>query len=497
MKNLHNRIKGNAQKALQKLQRRLHFRFPHLFADIPENRAFLKENDEKENLVSKVPLDEELRQSAIWGVELYGPKEMSSLYANLEKLGWAGSRFDMPDSDILEWLRQVRRYGYIGERNLGVVYRPQEKGLGREYFAPIPITCEYLLVSFKQISPSLTAIHVHFVLNEESSKIYENILNTDRKTLYRRLKGRRGYSMPGVLNQKRELIETARLERAHIASRWFEQNLPGVFSGGSLVDELPTGELITMNNHVALKDPKEDKEEEPKWPDLLGVDRWFDGWLHPKNQGFGLILDERRNTKRYHSIATLTINCLPEDHYLFRSGRDQGAVNAFVYRELSGIATRLAASDYLKEIGRRIRDIREGVGKASRNRVALLETLDRLEAFYRDAIGDPAIAEELSGLKDRDFKWDCTRFVSQTLSRNEPVELPSMLHNLTSQIADNVHADGRSARQLFQELASTLSTRESIRAQQRMECLTKVAVAIAIISLFVAALGVYLGVTGK
>lgn len=490
MKSLRNQIIRNSHEALRKLQRRLHFRFPNLFRDTPENRTFLKDHDAKENILSMVPLDEELRHAAIWGVELYGPKEISTLYENLEKLGWAGSRFGMPDSDILEWVRRARRYGYTGERNLGVVYRPKENRPGRDYFAPMPDVCEYLIISLNQISPSLTAIYVYFVLNEESSTRYETILNTDRKTFYRRFKGRKGYSRPGVLNQKRELIEKARLERAHIASRWFAQHLPGLFSGGPLVDELPTGELITMNNHVALKDPKEDKEEEPKWPDLLGIDRWFDGWIHPKHEGFGLILDEQRNAKKYHSIVTLTTSCLPDDHYLFSNGRDRGAFNALVYQELHGIAIRLAASNYLKEIGRRIRDAREGVGEASKNRVALVKTLDRLEAFYRDAIGDPAIAEELSKLKEYHFKRDCTQFVSKTLRRSETIELPSALHDMTNRIADSVHAEGQSARQLFQEFASTLSTRESIRAQGRMECL-------AILAIVIAGIGVYFGITGN
>lgn len=490
MKSLRNQIIQNSLEALRKLQRRLHFRFPNLFRDTPENRTFLKDHDAKENSLSKIPLDEELRQAAIWGVELYGPKEISTLYENIEKLGWAGSRFGIPDSDILEWVRRARRYGHTGSRNLGVVHRPKEKGAGRDYFSPMPNACKYLLVSVNQISPSLTAIHVYFVLNEASSKLYETILNTDRKTLYRRFKGRKGYSIPGVLNQKREFIEKARLERAHIASSWFAQHLPGLFCGGPLVNELPTGELITMNNHVSLKDPKERKDEEPKWPDLLGIDRWFDGWLHPKHEGFGLILDEQRNNKKYHSIVTLTTGRLPDDHYLFSNGRDWGAYNAIVYQELGGIAIRLAASDYLKEIGRRIRDAREGVGEASKNRVALIKTLDRLEAFYRDSIGDPAIAEELSGLKEHHFERDCTKFVSKTLSRSETVELPSALHNMTNRIADSVHTDGRSARQLFQEFASTLSTRESIRAQRRMEILT-------IVAIVIAGIGAYFGITGN
>lgn len=153
MKSLRNQMIRNSHEALRKLQQRLHFRFPNLFRDIPENRTFLKDHDAKENILSRVPLDEELRHAAIWGVELYGPKEISTLYENLEKLGWAGSRFGLPDSDIIEWVRRVRRYGYTGERNLGVVYRPKEKGPGRDYFAPMPDVCEYLIISLYQISP--------------------------------------------------------------------------------------------------------------------------------------------------------------------------------------------------------------------------------------------------------------------------------------------------------------------------------------------------------
>ena len=494
MKGLRDQLLENALEAFRKLQWRLHLRFPNLFPYVHENRVFRRDRDAKENRLSKVPLDDELRQASVWGVELYGPKEISVLYENLAKLGWAGCRFDMPETDVLEWLRRMRRYGHTGQRNLGVVYRQKDKGAGRDYFAPMPDACEYLLVSVNQITPSLTAIHVHFVLNEDSSKIYESILNTDRKTIYRRFKGGKGYSVPGVLNQKREIIEKARLERARMASSWFAHHLPGLFSGGPLVDELPTGELITMKNHDALKDPAEKKDEDTEWPNLLGINLWFDGWLHPKHEGFGLILEEQRNHKKYHSIVTLKTSSLSDDDFRFTNGRGLGAYNKIVYEDVGGIAIYLAASSYLREIGRRIRETREGIGQASKNRLSLINTLDRLEAFYRDSIGDPAIAEELSGLDERHFEWDCTKFISRNLSRSDTVELPSTLCSFTNRIADGVHAEGRSARQLFQEFASTLSTRESIRAQQKMERLTIAAIVIASISVLIAGSSLYFGV---
>ncbi|MFC6199418.1 hypothetical protein [Ponticaulis profundi] len=487
----------NASIALRKIQRRLHLRFPNIFPDDLESRKFYKEHDAKENIISQVPLDEDLRQSAVWGVELYGPKEISGLYEGLEKLGWAGSRFGLPDSDCLEWVRRARQYGHTGKRNLSIVYRHKEKGPGRDYFAPMPDICNYLLVSINQITPSLTAVHVYFVLNDDATKLYESILNEDRKTYYQKVRGRKGYLIPGVLNQKRDLIEQARLKRAHIASGWFSQHLPGLFSGGPLIDELPTGELILMRNHAALKDPKEDKQLEIKWPDMLGIDQWLDGWVNPTYEGYGLIIDSRHGLKKYHCIVTLRTSSVPDDYYLFRNGRDRGVYDAIVYQDLGGIAVHLAASSYIKEIGRRIREIRETVSQASNNRLALIDTLDQLETFYRDTIGDPAIAEELSKLGKHEFEFDCTKFVTRNLRRGEKVELPTALYKLTKRISENVHADGRSARQLFQEFSSTLSTRESIRTQQRMERLTIVAIFIACISLAVAAIGVYVSGTGK
>lgn len=492
MKNFGGRLFQRVRHLLKELHTRVHFRFPNLVPDVPENKIFHKEKDAEENQESKVPLEEDLRQAAVWGVELYGPKEIATLYEGIERLGWAGGRFGIPDSDVLEWVRRVRRYGHGGSRDLGVVCRPKEKGAGREYFSPMPDTCKYLLISINQITPSLTAVLVYFVLNKETAKIYETILNTDRKTFYKRLKGRSGYSIPGVLNQKGDMIEKARLQRADIASSWFAQHLPGMFSGGALINELPTGELIAMNSHVSFKNTEDDHDrgKGKTWAHLLGVNRRFDGWLHPEHAGFGLILDERRENKKYHSIVTLTTSALPDDLYLFSNGRSWGAYHAFVYGQIKGVAIRLAASNYLSEIGRRIRDARECVGQASRSRVAISQTLNQIEGFYRSAIGDPAIAEEMSGLDESEFDWDCTKFVSADRDFKDTLELPSALHKMTKRIADGVHAEGRSARQLFQEVATTLSTRESIRAQRRMETLT-------ILAIVVAGIGVYFGVTGE
>jgi len=487
----------NAFIALRKLQWRLHLRFPNSFPDTIENRKFHKEHDAKENIISQVPLDEDLRQSAVWGVELYGPKEISALYEGLEKLGWAGSRFGLEDSDCLEWVRRARQYGHTGKRNLSIVYRQKEKGPGRDYFAPMPDVCNYLLVSIYQITPSLTAVHVYFVLSDESTKIYESILNKDRKTYYQKVRGRKGYLIPGVLNQKRDLIEKARLERAHIASSWFSQHLPGLFSSGPLINELPTGELILMNNYAALKDPREDKQSEKKWPDVLGVDQWLDGWVHQKYEGYGLIIDARHSIKKYHCTVALRTSSIPDDYYLFGNNRDRGAYDAIVYQDLGGIAVRLAALSYIREIGRRIREAREAVSQSSKNRSELINTLDQLENFYRDTAGDPAIAEELSKVKKHDFDFDCTNFLNKNLRRNGKVELPTALYKTTRRISKNVHNDGRSARQLFQEFSSTLSTRESIHAQQKMEFLTITAILIACLSLIVAAIGVYVSGVSK
>lgn len=483
--NLINRTTTSISSALKKMQWRLHFKFPHLIPDSLENRTFRKERDAKENLQAKIPLDEELRQACIWGVELYGPKEISTFYDNITRLGWARDRFSMPDRDVLEWVRQARLYGATGDRNVGVVYRPEERGAGRDYFAPMPDNCDYLMVSLSQITPSLTAVRVCFVLNEKAAKRYEAILNTDLKTIFRRHPGQKGYSIPGVLNQKKEKLDEARLESTRMVSLWFSQHLPGLFSGSQLVDKLPTGELITMRDHVALKDPREDDGERNKWANLLGIDQWFDGWHHPKLPNCGLILNERHNDKRNHSIVTLKTNGLSDEDLGVYNKRDRGSYCAIIYNSMSGISVRLAATDYLKEIGRRVREARESISQNSRDRSRLISTIDRLETFYREAIGDPLIATELALLKQHNFDWDCEKFTRKRWGNDETIELPKALRRFTKKLAQDVLADGASARQLFQEFASTLSTRESIRTQKKMERLTIVAIGIAAISLLI------------
>ena len=480
-----NRASESISSALRKMQLQLHFKFPNLIPDSLENRAYRTERDAKDNLQSQIPLDEELRQACIWGVELYGPKEISTFYANIEKLGWARDRFQMPDRDVLEWVRQARLYGATGDRNIGVVYRPEERGVGRDYFAPMPDNCDYLIVSVSQITPSLTAVRVCFVLNEKAAKRYETILNTALKTIFRRHPGQKGYSIPSVLNQKKEKLDEARIESTRMASLWFSQHLPGLFSGSQLVEKLPTGELITMKDHVALKDPREDNGERTKWANLLGIDQWFDGWHHPKLPNCGLILNERHNDKRNHSVVTLTTNELSDEDLGVYNSRDRGSYCAIIYNSMSGVSVRLAATDYLKEIGRRVRVARESISQNSRDRSRLINTIDRLETFYREAIGDPSIATELAILKQHDFDWDCEKFTRKRLDNDKTIELPKALRRFTKKLAQDVLADGASARQLFQEFASTLSTRESIHTQKKMERLTIVAIGIAALSLLI------------
>jgi len=51
-------------------------------------KAFYVRHDRESNEASRIPEDEQLRLSVVWGVELFGPAEVESLYDSLRTLKW-------------------------------------------------------------------------------------------------------------------------------------------------------------------------------------------------------------------------------------------------------------------------------------------------------------------------------------------------------------------------------------------------------------------------
>jgi hypothetical protein len=477
---------------IKKLWWKIHTKFPNVIpSPYGDDRAYHREADEEENAHTRVPIEAELRLNAVWAAELFGPAEIESLYSSLQRLGWDEARVGMPDHHPSGWIKHHRMYGSEGYFNVGLVARAEDRQrlFHRDYFAQLPKEVEYLLVNLWQVTSSITCVFVGFVFKEEHARCYEEQLLKDRKTVHRTYKGRSGYSTFGVEHLKREAIESARARYRNVAVQWIQKHIPGHFCLRGNGQRMPTTELITSISENILKSRNEASEPRDKWAELLIPYSWEDTWINHACNGFRLRFDDLSADAPFHAITTLRTADLPDETLEFRGGRSRGAFVAFSHERLARILTNYAALALLREISRDLKHSRESLKTARASHRAVLKSLEQIKTFFDQSLGVPAMAAELKKRSDNPagYAWRCENFQDESIGNGEePQGISEALRLQMKHLSERVLADEETTREHFQQIATILSTRESVKAQNRMERLTVVTVILALGSLLAA-----------
>jgi len=478
---------------LKKIWWKIHAKFPNVIrSPYRDDRAYHLARDVEENARTRVPVEATLRLNAVWTAELFGPTEIERLYLSLQRLGWDKDRFGMPDHNPSDWIKHHRMYGSEGHFNLGLVARAEnrQRSFHREYFANLPKEVDYLLVNFWQISSSITCVLVGFVFKEEYARCYEEQLLKDRRTAHRTRKGRSGYFTFGVEHLKREAIESTRAKYRNIAVQWIQKNIPGHFCLRSNGQRIPTTELITSISEDILKIRNDASEPRKEWAELLIPYGWGDTWVNHACNGFRLRFDDLSAEAPFHAIATVQTSEIPDQTLEFRGGRSAGAFVAFVHERLGGIVTNYAALALLREISRDLKHGRESLKTVRTSHRAVLRSLEQIKTFFDQSLGVPAMVAELKKRSENPtgYAWRCEDFRNDEPIRNGevPQRISQGLRIQIKHLSERVLADEETTREHFQQIATILSTRESVKAQNRMEWLTFVTVILALGSLLAA-----------
>ncbi len=199
---------GMLARKLEDFQWWAHTRLPTIVRS-PHHKQdweYYRNRDAAENASTRPPPSENVRVVCLWAVELYGPSSSQRLLDGMEKLGWDQNPHAWPYTPT-QWVREQRGFGghsgSFDKLDLGVV------GLrGSRYSAPLPDGVEFAVVSLGQITSSLTYVLVRFQFLSSTSSHYLDTLSEDRETTIR--PNRRGYSILGVNNLKREEIRSHR-----------------------------------------------------------------------------------------------------------------------------------------------------------------------------------------------------------------------------------------------------------------------------------------------
>lgn len=482
------------QRIARQVRWRAHWLLPNILPPpYRDETAYRNERERKSNEESRVPSDEELRLLVMWGMELFGPAEIELLYERLARLKWTAGAATSKTDGALNWVRHQRSYGGEGGwYNVGIVAErsDQQRSLMRDNFASLPIEVDHLLVRIFQLTPSLTCVLVGFALKDQATRSYEVELNRDRKTVRERSSHRWAVSSLEPTHLKGRSIEQVRSRMQNLVKRWFRDNLPGFFCNLS-GSHLPTAELVTTRTRHLLPD---EHHEQPDiyfgWRHLVAHVSRFDVWTYAEcpalqfSAGGHGFADES-----FHLVVALCTSDVPEDSLKYIGGREFGSYVAYSHELLDGILSNYAGMAFLKEVSKDLKISRAKLKVSSFRHRSGLRVLERIQSFFDRSLGTPAVATELRDRSKRPglYQHECSRFISPKWTKDEEQrEFAKVLCEQTHFLATRVIAEENSTREHFEQLASILSVRESIKAQRRMEWLTVIALVVATGSLIVA-----------
>lgn len=481
---------------LHKLRWRAHWLLPNTVPSPHEDsdRAYQESRDNEENGASRVPEDEELRLPVIWGTELFGPAEAEGLYEHLARLKWSSGSGFSKRGDAVEWIRHQRSYGTGGGwYNISLVVREQDRQrwLMPHNFASLPDEVDYLQACFFQLTPSLTCALVGFVLKADAAVRYEQELNKDRKSIKQRIAHGWGVSILDPNHLKARAIVMARSELRSIVGNWFKANLPGYFCGRS-IDRLPTAELLTTKKHRILNSESEKSVNIWRgWQRLISNASAFDVWTSASCKGLQMTMFGSRahDNEANHTVVSLCAADVSDESVKLYGGRNQVSYARYCQEHLDGILSNYAAFAFLKETSKDIRSSRSALRVSKLGGRKCVRVLDQIQSFFDRSLGAPAVAAELRSRSERSdqYQHECSKFLAPaSYGKVEQQEISNMLQGRTNWLATQVLTEEHTAREHFEQLASILSVRESVRAQRRMEWLTLAALFVATGSLAVA-----------
>lgn len=485
------KTESRVERILRRVWRRIHFRFPGLVpSPYRSERDYLRDQDAKHNLASRVPPDERLRQIALWGVEIYGPAEIDKLHLAMKRLGWNDERLFGFNPYPGSWIDEQRTYGAEGNFNLGLIDRPgKSRFLLKGRPAPLPDAVDYAHGWIFQLSPSITAVILCFVLREPASDAYQMEINRDRMTVHEPLDG--GYRSYDVEHAKRHAVDAARVRTRTLVTEWFTAHLPGLFSLASDGNRLPTAELLTTDSQCLLTN--EHRGLEPDWIRLTSPLGHRDVWTLKSMEGIRLCWPKFDDDLRYHGIVNLRTSLLTAEHLKYRGDPSDAVHVSLVDDHIRGVLVHFAATAALREIVRRLRLAPSTLSADSTTRRGTVRCLEQIRLFFDQSVGVPAFTSELA-VKSKtihSYRWNCEDFQASGLRSGEPpTQISEALRYRTQFLASRAQRLEKETREHMEQLSGILSTRENIRTQARMELVTVGAAILSLASLVVAVMSV-------
>ena len=267
--------------------------------------AEILSTDPSQNEKSTPPEDEVIDLCSMWVTEFYTPAYMDDMLNDLEHLGW-----NKVDGGARNPVSQLSDYGtsQFGQRwiPLGRIVSRDDS----DYYNPRPLSTDlpqqvkYAYGDIYCFTPSLIALTIEFVFDEEYRWAFQEALRQDRESYVTPIETT-SYMIHDPGHQKKDHIEKIRKDAAKVVSNWIENNVPGLFSAGLLKGDFPTCEFVTLNRAIPFPMRTELDDSDTDYLKHLGLNSRYEAWKSAQYPGLRLDPVARSAGLKHHAILSI------------------------------------------------------------------------------------------------------------------------------------------------------------------------------------------------
>lgn len=461
-----------------------------------EAPGFWRERDSEENVRGRLPEGEGVAVPGMWVAELYTPSTVEGLLSGIHRLGWEYGRAH--SDSLAKWMNDVREGRQAGWTSLGLVSPPEERHIMRERTAPLPRGVSAAFPILMSVTPSITAIVMLFVFDDETAAALEAPLRAEYATEVKRDplfrlwhvaryvlfngSARFGHQWypPNILRRDAVRSRLQDLEDACIS--WLKARLPGAFTAlnGS---RFPTAALLVTEEVRPLT---EDARNIRAF-DGIAIGRDYDAWESDDWPGARLVLPRGWDAEG----TRLSFACRRRDAFPERSGYHEPTSNWTIAQRaddlVRGLLSRWALTCLLDGYHEVLSALRDRTARDGRYRP--VTDLKHLRSLARTTLYDMmACAHEIEDFTESDaqYRWNVMQMTYAQPVRGETLDLLQDLRSSQTMRAQQVRREAsllQSTLSTSNDLSQTVS---NIRIQRLVVLLTVVSIGIALWAVFVA-----------
>lgn len=319
--------------------------------------------DEERNFAFSPPVNERIVTKNILAFEHYTSVHIDKLKNGLKKLNWN-------KNNECNWIKEQRSQANIGSwKNLGRISNPNEDtiwaNVQSDYSIKLPDITTSVHATLYQTLPSVTTFAFNFVLDENSSKIYERLLRTGFETQCSPNKDKSIDIKNPTLRRKEKITDHIKTKRNKLKN-WIKKFFPGAFCNDIYDGHIPMCETITFRQNTPFTNQNESTRvknnscyKKNKYLDFLGLsENHFAQWQDKDVPS--VKFSEYLMNFNIPSYSILTFNCSDfyKDYIWDRSGTYQTSFAYEVKKRYLSILSYWSLKYLLAGYLRQISDLR-------------------------------------------------------------------------------------------------------------------------------------------